>query len=267
MICEKCHVLLKSGNLACTKKSHTNQNEGHTTYSAEKDFTVKILHGKGVQKSNHEGQNDITYLCISQDPSLSNACVCTHCHETNILRTCCIVFKESRYNMTSDDVKQALSHRHCEPTAKEFVCRKWDKFLLKSSMPPYAVSSPTKPVKGMRCLSCCRPPSGKMYFLDQIDYGDNPLAHEIMQKITGEAKEYVCSKCHDAILGSSLVPCIVCTCKVAKKILFFLILKDILHMQPLMLDIVLSWACQQNMFVEVVKVQNKSNIYVSTVRG
>ena len=56
-----------------------------------------------------------------------------------------------------------------------------------------------------------------MYFLDQTDYGDNPLAHEIMQKRIGEAKEYVCSKCHDAILGSSLVPCLVCAQKVTKK--------------------------------------------------
>ena len=88
-------------------KSHTNWNGGHTTYSSGKDFTVNILHGQGMQKSNHEGQNDITSLCISQDPSLSNARVCTCSHETNIVRTCCIVLKESQYNMTSDDVKQA----------------------------------------------------------------------------------------------------------------------------------------------------------------
>ena len=186
-------------------------------YSSGKDVTVKILHGNGMQKSDHDAHNDITSLCISQDPSLSNACVCTCCHETNIARTHCIVFKESQYNMTSDDVKQALSCRYHIPTAKEFVCRTCDQFLLKSSMPPHAMSSPTKPVQGMRCLSCCRPPSGKMYFLDQTDYGDHPLAHEIMQKRIGEAKEYVCSQCHHAILGSSLVPCLLCAQKVTKK--------------------------------------------------
>ena len=238
-ICKKCHVLLKSGKMAYKQKCHTNRNEGHTTYSSGKDVTVKILHGNGMQKSDHDAHNDITSLCISQDPSLSNACVCTCCHETNIARTHCIVFKESRYNMTSDDVKQALSCRYHIPTAKEFVCRKCDQFLLKSSMPPHAVSSPTKPVQGMRCLSCCRPPSGKMYFLDQTDYGDHPLAHEIMQKRIGEAKEYVCSQCHHAILGSSLVPCLLCAQKVTKKMLLFLTHKNILPMQQLMLVIVL----------------------------
>ena len=99
--------------------------------------------------------------------------------------------------MASDDVKQALAHRYCAPTAKEFVCRKCAKFLLKSSMAPQTVSSPAKLVKGMRCRSCCRGPSGKMYFLDQTQYGDNPAAHEVMQKRTGDAKEYLCCKCHD----------------------------------------------------------------------
>ena len=74
--------------------------------------------GMVCKKSDHDAHNDITFLCISQDPSLSNACVCTCCHETNIARTHCIVFKESRYNMTSDDVKQALSCRYHIPTEK-----------------------------------------------------------------------------------------------------------------------------------------------------
>ena len=82
-----------------------------------------------VCKNNCEGANDISSLCISQDTSLSNVYVCTCCHETDIVRTHCIPFKPSRYNMTSDDVKQALVHRYCAPTAKEFVCRKCDKFL------------------------------------------------------------------------------------------------------------------------------------------
>ena len=128
--------------MAGLQKCHTNKDEGHTGYCSGKGVTIKILHGKGVQKSDHEEQNDITSLCISQDPSLSNACVCTCCHEINIVRTHCILFKESWYNMASDDVKQAFSHRYCAPTAKEFACRKCDEFLLKSSMPPHAVSSP-----------------------------------------------------------------------------------------------------------------------------
>ena len=105
-----------------------------------------------------------------------------------------------------------------------------------------------------------------MYFLDQSEYGDNPLAHDIMQKRTGEGKKYVCSKCHDAILGSSLVPCPVCAQEVAKKIVLFLTQEDILHRGHIMLNIVILWACQHNMFVEIVTVQNKSNIYVSAVR-
>ena len=92
-ICKKCHVLLKSGKLACIQKCHTNRNEGHTTYSSGKDVTVKISHGNGMQKSDHDGQNDITSLRISQDPSLSNACVCTCCHEINIVRTHCIFLR------------------------------------------------------------------------------------------------------------------------------------------------------------------------------
>ena len=146
---------------------------------------------------------------------------CARFHETNIVRICCIPFKQSKYNVASDDVKQALAHRYCAPTAKEFVHRKCDKFLLKSSMPPQTASSPTKLVNGMICLSCCRALSGKMYFLDQTQSGDNPVAYEVMQKRTGEAKDYVYCKSHDAILGSSLVLCLMCTQKVAKNICFY----------------------------------------------
>ena len=76
LICKKCHVLLKSGKLACIQKCHTNQNEGHTAYSTGKDVTVKILHGIGVQKSNHEGQNDITSVYFSG--SITFKCLCVH---------------------------------------------------------------------------------------------------------------------------------------------------------------------------------------------
>ena len=207
---------MKWGKFAGSQKCHTSKDEGNTGYCSGIDVTVKILDGKGQQKTNHERANDISSLLISQDPSLSNVCVCTYCHETNIVRTCCILLKQSRYNMANDDVKQALAHRYCLPTAKEFVSRKCDKFLLNSFMPPQAVSSPAKLVKGMRRLSCCRVPSGKMYFLYQIQYGDNSVAHEVMQKRTGEAKAYVCCKSHDSILGSSLVLCLMCTQKVAK---------------------------------------------------
>ena len=56
-----------------------------------------------------------------------------------------------------------------------------------------------------------------MYFLDQTQYGDKPVAHEVMQKRSGEAKEYVCCMCHDATFGSSLVLCLMCTQTVANK--------------------------------------------------
>ena len=55
-----------------------------------------------------------------------------------------------------------------------------------------------------------------MYLLNQTQYSNNPVAHEVMQNRTGEAKEYVCCKCHDVSLVSSLVVCLMCTQEVAK---------------------------------------------------
>ena len=74
----------------------------------------------------------------------NNKCVCTCCHISDINRAKCIIFKESRYNMYNFTVQKALQYRYNSPTAKEFICKKCDRSLLKYKVPSESVCLPTK---------------------------------------------------------------------------------------------------------------------------
>ena len=83
------------------------------------------------------------YTLTVYDPDyiLTNHCLCTCCHKTDILRSQCIIFKESKYNFDNAVVWEALSNRFSIPTSKEYICKKCDKHLLVEKMPINSVAS------------------------------------------------------------------------------------------------------------------------------
>ena len=77
----------------------------------------------------------------TQGTTLTNYCLCTCCHKTDIPRSQCIIFKESKYNYHNTIVVEALSHRLSVPTSKEYICKKCDKDLLVEIMPMNSVAA------------------------------------------------------------------------------------------------------------------------------
>ena len=77
----------------------------------------------------------------SQSTTLTNYCLCTCCHKTEIPRSQCIIFKESKYNYDNTIIVEALSHRFSVPTSQEYICKKCDKDLLQEIMPMNSVAS------------------------------------------------------------------------------------------------------------------------------
>ena len=98
-----------------------------------------------VQENRIHNENNIIFdfpvNYMSQSTTLSNYCLCTCCHKTDIPRSQCIIFKESKYNYDNTVVVEALSHRLSVPTSKEYICKKYDKDLLEEIMPVNTVAS------------------------------------------------------------------------------------------------------------------------------
>ena len=82
-----------------------------------------------VKESRTDDENNIT--CdfstgyTTQITTLTNYCLCTCCHKTDIPRLQCIIFKESKYNSDNTIVVKALSNSFSIPKSKE--CKKCDK--------------------------------------------------------------------------------------------------------------------------------------------
>ena len=77
----------------------------------------------------------------SQSTTLTNYCLCTCCHKTEIPRSQYIIFKESKYNYDNTITVEALSHRFSVPTSQEYICKKCDKDLMEEIMPMKSVAS------------------------------------------------------------------------------------------------------------------------------
>ena len=61
---------------------------------------------------------------MTQSTTLTNYSLCTCCHKTDIPRSQCIIFKESKYNFGNPLVQEALLNRFSIPTSKEYICKK-----------------------------------------------------------------------------------------------------------------------------------------------
>ena len=115
-----------------------------------------------------------------------------------------MIFNIQRYNMNNQMVSQALSSRISIPTAKEFICKKCDKFLRFCQMPmDVEVSYNYKHLnKGTSCISCKTETRGKTHTYDQAEYGENVLAENIVPSDISEENITCCkAQPHHALLG------------------------------------------------------------------
>ena len=98
-ICKPCHKQLKDG-----KYSNNAQNCDNSDL-----FGLHLNHAEGSQDNVHESgtynENNMTCdfpsLYMTQTTTLTNYCLCTYCHKTDIPRSQCIIFKEAKYNFGS----------------------------------------------------------------------------------------------------------------------------------------------------------------------
>ena len=100
-------------------------------------------HNVQEKRIHHENNiiSDFLANYTSQSTTLTNYCLCTCCYKTDIQRSQCIIFKESRYNCDNTIIVEALSHRFSVPTVKKYICKKCDKDLLEEIMPMNCVAS------------------------------------------------------------------------------------------------------------------------------
>ena len=133
-----------------------------------------------VQESRTDDENNITCdfptSYTTQSTTLTNYCLCTCCHKTDIPRLQCIIFKESMYNFDNTVVVEALSNRFSIPTSKEYICKKCDKDLLAEIMPMNSVASCIRLTSNepqQKCIHCNTVPTDKFLTFDKTKYGQN----------------------------------------------------------------------------------------------
>ena len=106
-ICQPCHKQLKD-----SKYSNNVQNCGNSNL-----FGSNLTHEENDQDTVHRSRadNESNMTCdfptqyMTQSTTLTNYCLCTCCHKTDIPRLQCIIFIESKYNFGNAVVQEALS--------------------------------------------------------------------------------------------------------------------------------------------------------------
>ena len=173
-----------------------------------------------VQECRTQNENNITYdfptQYTTQSTTLTNYCLCTCCHKTDIPRSQCIIFKESEYNFDNTVVVESLSNRFSIPTPKEYICKKYDKDLLKEIMPMNSDSSHIRLTSNepqQTSIHCNTVPTDKFLTSDKTKNGQNTIVSQMKEN---DEQNIMCKKCHNAICRESLVTCLTCM-KTVKK--------------------------------------------------
>ena len=171
---------------------------------------------KVQEKRIHNENNIIFDFQANYTSTLTNYCLCTFCHKTDIPRSQCIIFKESKYNYDNTVVVETLSNRFSVPTSKEYICKKFDKDLQEDIMPMNSVASQiqlTSNEPQQKCIQCNIVCTEKFLIFNKTKYGQNTIASQMLENDT---RNIICNKCHTAIYRESLVTCLICT-KTVKK--------------------------------------------------
>ena len=143
--------------------------------------------------------------------------MCTCCHKTDIPRSQCIIFKESKYSYDNTIIVEALSHRFSVPTSKECICKKCDKDLLEEIMTINSVASwiqLTSNEPQQKCIHFNTLCTEKFLIFNKAKYGQNIIVSQMIENVT---QNIIHNKCHNAICRESLVTCLICT-KLWKKL-------------------------------------------------
>ena len=146
---------------------------------------------------------------MTQSTTLTNYCLCTCCHKTDITRSQCII-KKSKYNFGNAVVQEALSKQFSIPTSMEYICKKCDKHLLVEKMPINSVASQTRLTSHkpqQKCIHYNCVPTDKFLTFDKTKYGENRIVNQMTEN---DEQNIICNKCHNTILRESLVTCLTC---------------------------------------------------------
>ena len=92
-------------------------------------------------------------IYISQDPRLTDWCLCTCCHEKNLWRSQCVIFKNSQYDLHYELVLNALSTRLVITNSKVYICKSCHKSLLIGKIPHKRPHQ--NEVIHQKCILCC----------------------------------------------------------------------------------------------------------------
>ena len=104
-ICKACHKKLKGGLFDLQHCVQGQLNTPQSNISCE-----QVSHCNSLN--------------FTQNPKCTNKCMCTCCHTYDIVRSQCVIFKESHYDVQNYTVKEALKRRIHVVTTNEFICKK-----------------------------------------------------------------------------------------------------------------------------------------------
>ena len=207
-ICKSCHKGLKD-----SKYTKNVQNCPHSDmFGSNVNDDQDSQHN--VQENRIHNENNI--ICdflakyTTQSTTLTNYCLCACCHKTDIPRSQCIIFKESKYNFENTVIVEVLSNRFSVPASKEYICKKCDRDLLEEIMPMNSAVSwiqLTSNESQQKCIHCNTVCTDKFLTFDKTKYGQNTT---VSQMTENDAQNIICNKCHNAICRESLVTCLKC---------------------------------------------------------
>ena len=216
-ICKPCHKQLKHGKYSNNVQNCLNSAMFGSSVNHEQDDKDNE-HGSRTHNENNLTcdfpSNDTT-----QSITLTNYCLCSCCHKTDIPRSQCIIFKESNYHFDNTVVLEVLSNRFSIPTSKEYICKKCDIDLLGGKMPMNSAASWTRLTSNepqQKCIHSNSVPTDKFLTIDKTKYGQNTIVSQMKEH---DEQDIICNKCHNAILRESLVTCLTCG-KIIKKCLY-----------------------------------------------
>ena len=138
-ICKPCHKELKDGKYSknvqnCPNSDMFGSHVNHDQHSQDNVQESRTHHANNITC-------DIPVNYTTQTTTLTNYCLCTCCHKTDIPKSKCIIFKESKYIFDNTVVVEAWSNRFSIPTSTEYICKKCNKDLLEEIMPMNSVAS------------------------------------------------------------------------------------------------------------------------------
>ena len=138
-ICKPCHKQLKEVTYKNNVQNCGNSDLFGSIFTHEQNDQDTVYRSRTPNESNMTCNFPAQY--ITQSTTLTNYCLCTCCYKTDIPRSQCIIFKESKYNFGNAVVQEALSNQFSIPTWKEYICKTCDKHLLVEKMQTNSVAS------------------------------------------------------------------------------------------------------------------------------